>query len=128
MVHKKGIERTIFFLLIVMGMIFQMLLFEEESLGMGGHKEPTAIVVDDETGKPIEGAVALAIWRKHTTKETAWFEGGMLVPVRIEEVVSDKGGNIYIDGFWGWHLFENRYSRLMVYKPGYVCWDQHNLL
>lgn len=91
---------------------------------LGGHPKPTAIVIDADTEEPIEGAVAIAIWRKHSTKEAAWFEGGKMVPVRIEEVLSDAQGRIYIDVFWGWYLFENRYPRLTIYKQGYICWDQ----
>lgn len=87
-------------------------------------KEPTATVIDDETGKPIVGAVAIAIWRKHSNTEGAWFEGGADVPYKIEEVVSDNNGNLFIPGFWDKHFFKNRYPHLTVYKPGYVCWDQ----
>lgn len=90
-------------------------------------KGPTAIVIDEETGKPIEGAVAIAIWRKNKITEGAWFEGGREVPVRIEEVVSDKEGRLCIQGFWNWHLYDNRYPRLTVYKFGYVCWDQEKI-
>jgi hypothetical protein len=108
-------------------MVFQPFGLKSECLGMGSHKAPTAVVVDADTGKPIEGAVAIAIWREHTTKETAWFEGGKMVPVRIEEVISDKDGKIYIEGFWGWFVFENRYPRLNVYKPGYILWDQQSI-
>jgi hypothetical protein len=86
--------------------------------------KPTATVIDDETGKPVEGAVALAIWREVSTEAAAWFEGGKDVPVRIEEVLTDKNGDIFIKGFWNWHLLEREYPRLTVYKFGYVCWDQ----
>lgn len=94
---------------------------------MEGNKMPTAIIVDADSGEPIEGAVAIAIWRKHSIKEAAWFEGGKMVPVRIEEAISDKEGKVYFEDFWDWHLFENRYPRLTVYKFGYVCWDQKQL-
>jgi hypothetical protein len=87
-------------------------------------EEPTATIIDNETGKPIEGAVAIAIWRKTSTKDRAWFEGGTEIPSRIEEAVSDKNGNIFIKKFWNWHLLETHYPRLTVYKFGYVCWDQ----
>lgn len=112
------------FFKIILSLITLQIFTLDHSYSMGSNDEPTAIVIDDETGEPIEGAVAIAIWRKHSIKEVAWFEGGMMIPVRIEEVVSDKEGKIYIDGFWGWHLNENRYPRLTIYKPGYVCWDQ----
>jgi hypothetical protein len=87
-------------------------------------REPTAIVIDDETDKPIEGAVALCIWRKSDSWNWSWFEGGMEVPRKIVETVSDKEGRIYISGYWNWHMFKERYPRLDVYKPGYICWDQ----
>ncbi len=85
---------------------------------------PAATVIDDETGRPIEGAVALAVWRKHSSTARAWWEGGTDVVVRIEEAVSDKDGNIFIEDFWNRHLFESGYPHLTVYKFGYVCWDQ----
>jgi hypothetical protein len=88
---------------------------------------PTATVIDDETGEPIEGAIAIAIWRKNSIKAVAWFEGGKEVPVRIEEVFSDKGGRLFIKGFWNWHLFKMEYPRLTIYKFGYVCWDQQRI-
>ena len=108
----------------VVVVLLQFAVLTSYCLGMGRNEEPTAVVVDAETGEPIEGAVAIAIWRKHSVTETAWFEGGKMVVVRAEEAVSDKEGKIYIDDFWDWHLFENRYPRLTIYKPGYVCWDQ----
>lgn len=88
---------------------------------------PTATVIDDETEQPIEGAVAIAIWREHSSTMRAWWEGGTDAVVRIEEVVTDLSGNIYIDGFWNWHFLESRYPHLTIYKPGYVCWDQGNI-
>ena len=100
---------------------------QDRVLGMSGNPIPTVTVVDTETGEPIEGAVAIAIWRKHSIIERAWWEGGTMVVVKIEEAVSDKDGNIYIDGFWGWYMSGNRYPRLTIYKPGYICWDQNNL-
>jgi hypothetical protein len=88
--------------------------------------KPTATVIDDETGKPIEGAVALCIWRE-SVEGYAWFEGGMERPSKIIEILSDKDGNIYIPDYWDWHLFEEDYPRLTIYKFGYVCWDQYTV-
>jgi hypothetical protein len=98
-----------------------------DCFAMGSHKEPTVIVVDAETGAPIEGAVAIAIWRKHSSTKRAWWEGGTMVVVRVDEAVSDEQGRIYIDGFWDWHLSKGRYPRLTIYKPEYICWDQKNI-
>jgi hypothetical protein len=109
-------------------LILFMLLSVNSCAAMSGHPQPTAIVIDADTGQPIEGAVAIAIWRKHSATERAWWEGGTMVVVRVEEAVSDAQGRIYIDGFWGsWYLFENRYPRLTIYKPEYICWDQKNI-
>jgi hypothetical protein len=92
-------------------------------------KEPTAFIVDDQTGKPIEGAVAIAIWRGPTSDCTLiqGVEGGCWGANRVKETVSDKEGKIFIDGFWNWHLGKGRYPQLTVYKFGYVCWDQKQI-
>lgn len=110
----------------VLAVVFQILYFNETGQAMGWLKKPTAIVIDAETGQPIEGAVVIAIWRKHSFKD-AWFEGGTMIVARVEEAVSDMEGNIYIDDFWDWHLFEDRSPHLTIYKTGYVCWDQANI-
>lgn len=95
---------------------------------------PTAIVVDDETGKPIEGAVALAIWRGY--KDDCTFvqgiEGGCWGFKRSEETVSDKEGIINIQDFWKTTKGPGKWGsasdpRLTVYKFGYVCWDQKEI-
>jgi hypothetical protein len=119
--HKQIIN------LVLVKMIITVLFFviHGEGFCMERVPAPTVTVIDDETGKPIEGAVAIAIWRKPSWTEGAWFEGGGLDIVRIDEAVSDGNGNIYIDGFWNWHLFSNRYPSLAIYKFGYVCWDKN---
>jgi len=98
-------------------------------------KQPTVIVVDAETGESIEGAVAMAVWRKRTWQR--WFEGGELVVERIEEAVSDKEGKVYVEGFWDWRFHDllrgndkdlpvlDRSPSLTIYKPGYICWDRY---
>jgi hypothetical protein len=99
---------------------------------------PTVIVIDDETNKPIEGAVAIAIWRGATKDCTLvqGLEGGCEGPVRIDEVVSDKDGNINIKDFWkpcllkddwNWWLCGEDCPRITVYKFGYVCWDRYDV-
>lgn len=91
---------------------------------------PTAIVVDDETGKPIEGAVAIAIWRdyKNVSLINALHGGGAKFK-KAEEVVSDSEGRIYIPDFW--KTTKNKGGdlnpRLTIYKFGYVCWDQKEI-
>jgi hypothetical protein len=89
-------------------------------------KKPTAVVIDDQTGKPIEGAVAIAIWRG-SVSGYSWFEGGMEKPIRIEERKTDRDGKFYISGYWNWHLKNDSYPELNVYKFGYVLWDQKTI-
>jgi hypothetical protein len=90
----------------------------------GGDKEPTAIVIDAETGKPVESAVALAQWFRAAGGSVA--EGGSEALDKAAEAFSDKEGKIYIDGFWGMNIF-TRDPRLTVYKPGYVIWDSRKI-
>ncbi len=113
-------------LLIILILISFLIIQPMETFAMGGNPVPTVTVINEETGEPIEGAVAIAIWRKHSFK-SAWFEGGTMVVVKIEEALSDTNGNIYIEDFWDWHFIEDRYPRLTIYKQGYVCWDQRNI-
>ena len=82
--------------------------------------ESTAIVIDAESGKPIEGAIALAQWFRAASG--GLFEGGMLNLEKAQEAYSDKDGKVNIDGFWGLFFFSGK-PRLTVYKPGYVLWD-----
>jgi hypothetical protein len=96
-------------------------------------KGPTATVIDDETGRPIEGAVAIAIWRdyKGVSVVNALHGGGVKFK-KAEEVVSDKDGNIFIPDFWkttkGKGGTGSVYDpRLTIYKFGYVCWDQQEI-
>lgn len=88
---------------------------------------PTAVVIDAETGQPIEGAIALAQW--FGAGGGAMFEGGTLVLEKAKETYSDKDGRVYIDGFWvRRQLFlPPPGPRLTVYKPGYVLWDSEEI-
>jgi hypothetical protein len=99
-----------------------LLMHPGDCHAMGSNPVPTVTVIDEETGKPIEGAVAIAIWRKPSWTKGGLFEGGGYDVTKIEEVVSDSDGNIYISGFWSWHLFGYD-PTLNIYKPDYVCWD-----
>jgi len=78
---------------------------------------PTAIVIDAETGKPVEGAVALAQWYRFAGSIP---EGGAQAFDRAKESYSDKDGKVFIDAFWGLYFLK---PSLTVYKPGYVLWN-----
>ena len=84
---------------------------------------PTAIVLDAETGKPIEGAVALAQWHSTTA---GGIEGPSESLSKAQEVFSDKDGKVFIKGYWGVNIFLKS-PRLTIYKPGYVIWDSREI-
>lgn len=90
--------------------------------------EPTAIVIDAETGRPIEGAVALAQW--YDVSFLSLGLGSTLGLDKAAETFSDKKGHVYIDYFWkskGFNWRNNPKPRLTVYKPGYVLWDSKEI-
>ena len=89
--------------------------------------EPTAIVVDAETGEPVEGAVGLAVWWGEAAVGAFEGGGGVSVTKRVGTSVSDEKGRIYIDDFWDWHMFKSDYPHLTVYKCGYICWNQYRI-
>jgi hypothetical protein len=101
-----------------------LLLCFPQTACTGGGKEPTAIVIDAETGKPIEGAIALAQWYRAVS--LGFGLGGSLALDKAQEAISDKDGKINIDGYWGLYIF-SRQPGLTVYKPGYVLWDSQRI-
>ena len=84
----------------------------------------TATIVDNETGEPIEGAIALAQWVKY--KPTG-LEGGIPYAAKAKETVSDKNGKIYISGYWTSNPFACE-RHLTVYKPGYALWNSEKYI
>ena len=84
----------------------------------------TAIIVDDETGEPIEGAIALAQWVKY---KPTFLEGGIPYAAKAKETVSDKNGKIYISGYWTSNPFASD-RHLTVYKPGYALWNSEKYI
>jgi len=72
-------------------------------------------VVDAETGAPIEGAVAMAEWTK-----TKGLGNTYTVSAKVVEAVSDKDGNIELDGYYS--PFVDK-PDLTIYRKGYVAWN-----
>jgi len=76
-------------------------------------------VIDSESGKPIEGAVAHGTWsRVHPTpagRSTEYYDS--------HEVLTDKDGNFKIPGK-GFLIFSNiDVMTLTIFKAGYEQWD-----
>lgn len=112
---KIGKRPTILLMIAAMTMTACFYRTEKETADPG----PTAIVVDNETGEPIEGASAMAVW--WAERSLSWFEGSFIsAPMQLEYTVSDAEGRIFIPDFWK----EGKNPVLSVYKCGYVCWNQ----
>jgi len=85
-------------------------------------KPITLLVVDEETGAPIEGVIATANWEL----ETGSYAGGRVVrgQVKVLETTSDKDGKVFCPAWGpepnrhGGHI-EARDPQMFLYRPGY---------
>lgn len=77
-------------------------------------------VVDEDTGKPIEGLNVVADWELRT----GFLESHIAKPIYITETVTDENGYFYIDG-WGprfnkiFHSIHEEDPMLILLKDGY---------
>ena len=78
----------------------------------------TGIVVDAETGQPIEGAVILVEWTKAKGLPGMTYTESH----KVVEVVTDKEGKAYIEGVSSPFVDA---PDVTVYKKGYVAWNNH---
>ena len=76
----------------------------------------TGIVVDAETGKPIEGAVILVEW----TQAKGLPGMSYTESYKVVEVVTDKEGKASIEGVSSPMVSA---PRVTIYKKGYVAWN-----
>ncbi|RWX45166.1 hypothetical protein VT98_13391 [Candidatus Electrothrix communis] len=74
-------------------------------------------VLDAETKKPIEGAVALTEW----TGSRGVPGLSYTVTTKVAEDVSDSEGKLTIPGTTGFNALQR--PHIKVYKPGYVGWN-----
>ena len=119
MAHRKHVNSVCWGRAIAAALTFIAIIAPCSSYAFG-KQEPTAIIVDAETGKPIEGVIALAQWLRGSDKGS-WFEGGRDELAKAKEAYADAEGKVRIDGFWGAYIFSRKPS-LTVYKPGYILW------
>lgn len=80
-----------------------------------------AQVVDAETGKPLEGAVVLAMWERRTPGPGHPF----ITFYDSEEVMSDPNGQFIIPSRSTWTLIpfsSIEGPRIFMFKPGYGQW------
>lgn len=93
--------------------IFLAIIFLFLMTGCEG--EITGIVVDAETGQPIEGAVILVEWTKQHGLGLTYTES-----YKVVEVVTDKNGKASIEGVSSPFVGA---PRVTIYKQGYVAWN-----
>jgi hypothetical protein len=94
---------------------FGIILIALMLLANGCQGSMTGIVVDAETGKPIEGAVVLVEWTKTSglgLKSTSSY--------KVVEVLTDKEGRFSVSGVFNPFVDE---PDLTIYKKGYVAWN-----
>ena len=85
-------------------------------LGISGCYLPiTAMVIDADTGKPIEGAVVLVEWTKTHGIGDHWTES-----YKVASAYSNESGKFSLPGCYG--LFVDA-PTLTIYKKGYVAWS-----
>ena len=94
--------------------IFLAILFLFMMVGCEG--TITGIVVDAETGQPIEGAVILVEWTKAKGLPGMTYTESH----KVVEVVTDKEGKASIEGVLSPMVSA---PRITVYKKGYVAWN-----
>jgi hypothetical protein len=82
----------------------------------GCEGEITGIVVDAETGQPIEGAIVLVEW----TKAKGLPGMSYTESYKVVEAVTDKEGKASIEGVSSPLVSA---PRVTVYKKGYVAWN-----
>jgi len=91
-------------------------------------KEINSIIVDGETGRPLEGVVVVAQW---IYQVGIGCSGDAPYRLKILEAVTDKEGRFTIPG-WGsrlrypFHYLDDRDPRLSIFKSGYLCKELSN--
>jgi len=74
------------------------------------------MVIDADTGKPIEGAIVMVGWSR--TVNVIGF--ATTKTVKLAEVVSDKNGSVTVPGIISYAVDP---PYITVYKKGYVAWS-----
>jgi len=85
-------------------------------LGGGCYAEITGIVIDAETGQPIEGAVVLVEWTKTKGMPGMTYHESY----KVIEVLTDREGRVTISGVIN-PLVDP--PDVTIYKKGYVAWN-----
>ena len=99
-------------------MFFMLLILAASTSGCA--TSTTFRVLDAETKKPIQGAVALAEWITVKGFALTYTE-----TVKIVEPVTDRNGIFTIPAVVGTKAMQT--PHLKVYKPGYVGWDSKSI-
>ena len=102
---------------------FMLLLAVSIFMFTGCYEDITGIVVDADTGEPIEGAIVLVEWMK--TKGVPGMTSHEVY--KVETVVTDKDGKANLPGLIHPLIgFNIGLSSVAVYKKGYVGWSNRS--
>lgn len=84
-------------------------------------------VIDAETKEPIEGAVVVAIYKKHTLISGPG--GGYSSVIKVKETLTDKKGEFYFPSYTTiiQPLSIEDYVEFIIYKPGYGSFSDHRV-
>jgi hypothetical protein len=94
-----------------------ILMFVMILMASGCYAEMTGIVVDAETGQPIEGAVVLVEWT--ITKGIPGLQSTEIF--KTIELLSDKDGKFKLTDVVEPGI--NKIPHVVIYKKGYVAWN-----
>lgn len=120
------IVRKMFFLIIFSFALFTLIFFSSNLTYAGWliyHKpEFRGKVIDAETKKPIEGAVVVAIYKKHPIISGP--AGGSASIVNIKETLTDEKGEFYFPPYTTFiqPLAKEWRTDFVIYKPGHGCY------
>ena len=84
-------------------------------------------VIDAETKEPIEGAVVVAIYEKHTLISGPG--GGYSSVIKVKETLTDKNGEFYFPPYTTLiqpNSIED-YAEFIIYKPGYGSYPNYQV-
>ncbi len=83
--------------------------------GCSHYPDISGKVIDNATGKPIEGAIVVAQW----TKARGLLGEQQRELQKITETVTDKDGKFSLSGTMGFVLHPHE---MIIYKEGYIPW------
>ncbi|MBI4680040.1 MAG: hypothetical protein HY753_02210 [Nitrospirae bacterium] len=113
-------------------LILSLILITDSTLSYAGwlmyHKpEFKGKVIDAETKEPIEGAVVVVVYKKHSLISGPG--GGYSSVIKVKENLTDKNGEFYFASY-STVIQPNSvedYAEFIIYKPGYGSYPNYHM-